>query len=154
MKRMGIMGGSVLSVGQNRAVIVAEEDITTRFNDVTGVDEAKKAVRESTLRNCMNSLITGNTGWSGQVSQTRLDRSRKPDWTGPANQAGQVPQTRLGRPRKPDWTGPANQTGQVVYFGLGLKYTCKPILRRCFSTLSLSFNPCGCFADRLYIFAA
>ncbi|MCL2044343.1 MAG: ATP-dependent zinc metalloprotease FtsH [Treponema sp.] len=46
MKRMGAMGGSVLSVGQNRAVIVAEGDITTRFNDVAGVDEAKEELVE------------------------------------------------------------------------------------------------------------
>jgi cell division protease FtsH len=46
MKRLGTMGGNVLSVGQNRAVIVAEGDITTRFNDVAGVDEAKEELVE------------------------------------------------------------------------------------------------------------
>jgi cell division protease FtsH len=46
MKRMGNIGGNVLSVGQNRAVIVAEGDITTRFNDVAGVDEAKEELVE------------------------------------------------------------------------------------------------------------
>ena len=46
MKRMGGMGGNVLSVGQNRAVIVAEGDISTRFNDVAGVDEAKDELVE------------------------------------------------------------------------------------------------------------
>jgi len=46
MKRLGSMGGNVLSVGQNRAVIVAEGDITTRFNDVAGVDEAKEELVE------------------------------------------------------------------------------------------------------------
>jgi cell division protease FtsH len=46
MKRIGSMGGNVLSVGQNRAVIVAEGDILTRFNDVAGVDEAKEELVE------------------------------------------------------------------------------------------------------------
>ena len=46
MKRMGNMGGNVLSVGQNRAVIVAEGDISTRFGDVAGVDEAKEELVE------------------------------------------------------------------------------------------------------------
>ncbi|MDR2658477.1 MAG: ATP-dependent zinc metalloprotease FtsH [Spirochaetaceae bacterium] len=46
MKRMGNLGGNVLSVGQNRAVIVAEGDITTRFSDVAGVDEAKEELVE------------------------------------------------------------------------------------------------------------
>ncbi|MCL2801489.1 MAG: ATP-dependent zinc metalloprotease FtsH [Treponema sp.] len=46
VKRIGNMGSNVLSVGQNRAVIVAEGDITTRFNDVAGVDEAKEELVE------------------------------------------------------------------------------------------------------------
>jgi cell division protease FtsH len=46
IKRLGNMGGNVLSVGQNRAVIVAEGDIITRFNDVAGVDEAKEELVE------------------------------------------------------------------------------------------------------------
>ena len=46
MKRLGNMGGNVLSVGQNRAVIIAEGDIVTRFNDVAGVDEAKEELVE------------------------------------------------------------------------------------------------------------
>jgi cell division protease FtsH len=46
MKRLGNMGGNVLSVGQNRAVIVAEGDIVTRFVDVAGVDEAKEELVE------------------------------------------------------------------------------------------------------------
>ncbi|AEF84994.1 cell division protease FtsH [Treponema primitia ZAS-2] len=46
MKRLGNMGGNVLSVGQNRAVIVAEGDIVTRFPDVAGVDEAKDELVE------------------------------------------------------------------------------------------------------------
>jgi cell division protease FtsH len=45
MRRMG-MGGGVLSVGQNKAVIVAEGDIVTRFKDVAGVDEAKEELVE------------------------------------------------------------------------------------------------------------
>jgi len=45
-KRIGNIGGNVLSVGQNRAVIVAEGDIVTRFNDVAGVDEAKEELVE------------------------------------------------------------------------------------------------------------
>ena len=45
-RRLGNMGGNVLSIGQNRAVIVAEGDITTRFNDVAGVDEAKEELVE------------------------------------------------------------------------------------------------------------
>jgi cell division protease FtsH len=46
LKRLGSMGGNVLSVGQNRAVIVAEGDIVTRFRDVAGVDEAKEELVE------------------------------------------------------------------------------------------------------------
>jgi cell division protease FtsH len=46
MKRMGNLGGNVLSVGQNSAVIVAEGDIATRFADVAGVDEAKEELVE------------------------------------------------------------------------------------------------------------
>ena len=45
MRRMGNMG-NVLSVGQNKAVIVAEGDIATRFSDVAGVDEAKEELVE------------------------------------------------------------------------------------------------------------
>jgi len=45
MRRMGNMG-NVLSVGQNKAVIVAEGDIATRFADVAGVDEAKDELVE------------------------------------------------------------------------------------------------------------
>ncbi|MDR0324146.1 MAG: ATP-dependent zinc metalloprotease FtsH [Treponema sp.] len=45
-KRLGNMGSNVLSVGQNRAVIVAEGDIITRFSDVAGVDEAKEELVE------------------------------------------------------------------------------------------------------------
>ncbi len=46
MKRLGNAGSNVLSVGQNRAVIVAEGDIHTRFVDVAGVDEAKDELVE------------------------------------------------------------------------------------------------------------
>jgi cell division protease FtsH len=46
LKRIGNIGGNVLSVGQNRAVIVAEGDIVTRFSDVAGVDEAKEELVE------------------------------------------------------------------------------------------------------------
>ena len=45
MKRSGL-GGNVLSVGQNKAVIVAEGDVPTRFKDVAGVDEAKEELVE------------------------------------------------------------------------------------------------------------
>lgn len=46
LKRMGNFGGNVLSIGQNKAVIVAEGDIKTRFADVAGVDEAKEELVE------------------------------------------------------------------------------------------------------------
>ncbi|MDR0550491.1 MAG: ATP-dependent zinc metalloprotease FtsH [Spirochaetaceae bacterium] len=46
MKRMGGAMGGVLSIGQNRAVIVAEGDVKTRFADVAGVDEAKDELVE------------------------------------------------------------------------------------------------------------
>lgn len=46
MKRLGNMGGNVLSFGQNKAVIVAEGDIAVRFGDVAGVDEAKDELVE------------------------------------------------------------------------------------------------------------
>ena len=46
IKRIGNMGGNVLSIGQNKAVIVAEGDIKTRFDDVAGVDEAKEELFE------------------------------------------------------------------------------------------------------------
>ena len=46
IKRLGNMGGNVLSVGQNKGIIVAEGDIITRFADVAGVDEAKEELME------------------------------------------------------------------------------------------------------------
>jgi len=45
-KRLTGMGSNVLSVGQNKAVIVAEGDVKTRFADVAGVDEAKEELVE------------------------------------------------------------------------------------------------------------
>jgi cell division protease FtsH len=45
-KRMSNMGSNVLSVGQNKAVIVAEGDVKTRFVDVAGVDEAREELVE------------------------------------------------------------------------------------------------------------
>ncbi|PKL23380.1 MAG: cell division protein FtsH [Spirochaetae bacterium HGW-Spirochaetae-3] len=45
-KRLTGMGSNVLSVGQNKAVIVAEGDVKTRFVDVAGVDEAKEELVE------------------------------------------------------------------------------------------------------------
>ncbi|MDR2491110.1 MAG: ATP-dependent zinc metalloprotease FtsH [Spirochaetaceae bacterium] len=46
MRRMGGGMGGVLSIGQNRAVVVAEGDVKTRFADVAGVDEAKDELVE------------------------------------------------------------------------------------------------------------
>ncbi|MCX7948701.1 MAG: ATP-dependent zinc metalloprotease FtsH [Treponemataceae bacterium] len=46
LRRVGNMGSNVLSIGQNRAVIVAEGDVVTRFSDVAGVDEAKEELME------------------------------------------------------------------------------------------------------------
>jgi cell division protease FtsH len=46
MRRMGGLGGNVLSFGQNKAAIVAEGDVKTRFADVAGEDEAKEELVE------------------------------------------------------------------------------------------------------------
>jgi cell division protease FtsH len=46
MKRMGNLGNGVLSSGQNKALVVAEGGIVTRFSDVAGVDEAKDELVE------------------------------------------------------------------------------------------------------------
>ncbi len=47
MRRMGGIGGSnVMSFGQNNAKIVAEKDLTTRFKDIAGCDEAKDELVE------------------------------------------------------------------------------------------------------------
>jgi cell division protease FtsH len=45
-RRMGNPGGNVLAFGQNKAMIVAEGDVKTRFVDVAGVDEAKAELVE------------------------------------------------------------------------------------------------------------
>jgi len=45
-KRMGGANSNVLAFGQNKAMIVAEGDVTTRFSDVAGVDEAKEELVE------------------------------------------------------------------------------------------------------------
>jgi cell division protease FtsH len=45
-QRMGNAGSNVLSFGQNRSKIVAEGDVTVRFGDVAGVDEAKEELVE------------------------------------------------------------------------------------------------------------
>jgi cell division protease FtsH len=45
-KRIGNPGGNVLAFGQNKAMIIAEGDIKTRFADVAGVDEAKDELIE------------------------------------------------------------------------------------------------------------
>ncbi len=45
-KRIGNPGGNVLAFGQNKAMIVAEGDVKTRFGDVAGVDEAKEELVE------------------------------------------------------------------------------------------------------------
>jgi len=46
MRRMGNLGGNVFSFGQNRAAIVAEGEVKTRFSDVAGEDEAKEELVE------------------------------------------------------------------------------------------------------------
>jgi cell division protease FtsH len=45
-RRLGSPGGNVLAFGQNKAMIVAEGDVKTRFGDVAGVDEAKEELVE------------------------------------------------------------------------------------------------------------
>ncbi len=47
MKRMGGgLGGSIFSAGQTRSASVEEGQVTTRFSDVAGVDEAKEELEE------------------------------------------------------------------------------------------------------------
>jgi cell division protease FtsH len=46
LKKMGNVGGNVMSFGQNRARIVAESETKTTFNDVAGVEEAKDELVE------------------------------------------------------------------------------------------------------------
>jgi cell division protease FtsH len=45
-RRLGNPGGNVMTFGQNKATIVAEGDVKTRFGDVAGVDEAKEELVE------------------------------------------------------------------------------------------------------------
>ncbi|MBL8966451.1 MAG: ATP-dependent zinc metalloprotease FtsH [Spirochaetaceae bacterium] len=45
-KRLGNTNSNVLAFGQNKATIVAEGDVKTRFGDVAGVDEAKEELVE------------------------------------------------------------------------------------------------------------
>jgi cell division protease FtsH len=45
-QRVGNPGSGVMSFGQNKAKIVAEGDVTVRFADVAGVDEAKEELME------------------------------------------------------------------------------------------------------------
>ncbi len=45
-RRMGNTNNNVLAFGQNKAMIVAEGDVATRFRDVAGVDEAKEELVE------------------------------------------------------------------------------------------------------------
>jgi cell division protease FtsH len=46
LKRMGNQNSNVLAFGQNKATIVAEGEVITRFQDVAGVDEAKEELVE------------------------------------------------------------------------------------------------------------
>ncbi|HET7839502.1 MAG TPA: ATP-dependent zinc metalloprotease FtsH, partial [Rectinemataceae bacterium] len=45
-KRIGNVNNNVLAFGQNKATVVAEGDVRTRFADVAGVDEAKEELVE------------------------------------------------------------------------------------------------------------
>jgi cell division protease FtsH len=45
-KRIGGANSNVLAFGQNKAMIVAEGEVSTRFSDVAGVDEAKEELVE------------------------------------------------------------------------------------------------------------
>ncbi|HUW41766.1 MAG TPA: ATP-dependent zinc metalloprotease FtsH [Rectinemataceae bacterium] len=45
-RRLGNTNNNVLAFGQNKAMIVAEGDVATRFRDVAGVDEAKEELVE------------------------------------------------------------------------------------------------------------
>ncbi len=45
-RRLGNMGGNILSIGQNKAAVIAEGDIKTKFADVAGVEEAKNELVE------------------------------------------------------------------------------------------------------------
>ena len=45
-KRMGGLGGGLMSIGKSKAKIYVESDTGVRFDDVAGVDEAKDELRE------------------------------------------------------------------------------------------------------------
>jgi cell division protease FtsH len=45
-QRMGGVGQSILSIGSSKARLMAEEDITVRFDDVAGCEEAKYELQE------------------------------------------------------------------------------------------------------------
>lgn len=46
MKRMGQGAGGIMTLGKNKAKIVAQTDVGVGFNDVAGQDEAKQELRE------------------------------------------------------------------------------------------------------------
>ena len=46
MRRMQAGQAGIMSFGKNKAKIVGEKDIQTRFNDVAGADEAKEELQE------------------------------------------------------------------------------------------------------------
>src|SRR5262249_58720319 len=45
-RRMGGLGGGLMSIGKSKAKIYVESDTGVRFDDVAGVDEAKDELRE------------------------------------------------------------------------------------------------------------
>src|SRR6516165_986750 len=45
-RRMGGLGGGLMSIGKSKAKIYVESDTGVRFEDVAGVDEAKEELRE------------------------------------------------------------------------------------------------------------
>ncbi len=45
-RRMGGAEGGVMSFARSRAKIYADDDVTVRFGDVAGVDEAEEELRE------------------------------------------------------------------------------------------------------------
>jgi len=46
MKRMGGASGGLMSIGKSKAKIYMEKDISIRFDDVAGIDEAKEELQE------------------------------------------------------------------------------------------------------------